>query len=339
MRLVSYTAGSGDRLGAMLGEERVVDLQAAAAACLAASGDPFAAAEAAIRIPAETAAFLAGGERSRSLAAAAFAHAGGGGSGPDGAPLTLPRAAVRLGPPLRPSMIICGGGNFWDHLIELGRDKPEHVEFFLKNPHGVLGPEDDIPYQPWLSEKLDYEVEIGIIIGRRGRCIAPEDALDYVYGFTAINDLSIRDRQIINWEGPYFHLKYGEGKTFDGNLVLGPAIVSKEELPDLSDLSLRCWVDGQIRQDSSTGRYIWGVREVVAYYSSIMTLEPGFLICPGTPGGCAVGSDPTCGGKPGVVHQHVDYLRPGQRVTIEVGGIGRLENLIRQSTPGEFKSA
>lgn len=331
MRLVNFDLDGVSRLGALTPADEVVDLQAAAAHLLRRRGDPFAEREAALRIPASTAAFLQGGERSTALAAEAFSMATGGSW--DGPPVRHPRAAVRLNVPLRPGMIVCGGGNFWDHLRELGRDKPEHVEFFLKNPLGVIGPDDDIPYQPWLSRKLDYEAELGIIIGRRGRNISREAALDHVFGYTAVNDMSIRDRQMVHWDGPYFHLRYGEGKTFDGNLVLGPAIVTKDEVPDVAALPIRCWVDGELRQNNNTANYVWGVAEVVEYYSSIMTLEPGFLICPGTPGGCAVGADAACGGKPAHADVKPGYLTPGSTVIVEVGGIGRLENRIREIAP------
>lgn len=337
MRLVHYTLEGSSRLGALTAGDEVVDLQGAAAHLLRQRGDPAAAQEAALRIPGSTAAFLNGGPRSLELATAALAAA----SGPawNGPRVRRPRSAVRLNVPLRPGMIVCGGGNFWDHLRELGRDKPEHVEFFLKNPLGVIGPDDDIPYQPWLSQKLDYEAELGIVIGRRGRNIARDAALEHVFGYTAVNDMSIRDRQIVNWEGPYFHLKYGEGKTFDGNLVLGPSIVTKDEVPDVAALPIRCWVDGDKRQDNNTGNYVWGVAEVVEYYSSIMTLEPGFLICPGTPGGCAVGADAACGGKPAHAGIKPGYLVPGSTVMVEVGGVGRLENRIRQITPEQAVAA
>jgi 2-keto-4-pentenoate hydratase/2-oxohepta-3-ene-1,7-dioic acid hydratase in catechol pathway len=128
------------------------------------------------------------------------------------------------------------------------------------------------------------------------------------------------------------HVKYGDGKVFDHNMVLGPALVTADEIANPMDLSLRCWVDGEIRQDSSTREYIWGVAECIEYYSSMITLEPGFLICPGTPGGCAVGSDPDCGGRSTDKPPGSEYLAPGQTVVVEVGGVGRIENRIRAAS-------
>jgi len=167
------------------------------------------------------------------------------------------------------------------------------------------------------------------VIGRRGHRIPRERALDHVFGYAAVNDLAIRDRQLQRWAARTFHVMYGNGKVFDGNLVLGPVIVTADEVQDPMTLSIRCWVDDELRQDSTTREYIWGVREVIEYYSSMITLEPGFLICPGTPGGCAVGSDPDCGGQSRHLAPGARYLRPPQTVTVEIGGIGRIANQVR----------
>lgn len=332
MRVIRFAMKDKVRLGALLEDgQRVVDLQAAAGALLRHDGDPLGGQEAAIRISASTAQFLRGGEISITLARRALEFVLSANADVQNHCMVL-RESVRLEAPLDPPLIVCGGGNFWDHLEELGRDKPEHVEFFLKNSESVLGPEDIIPYQPWISQKLDYEAELGIVIGQPGRCIPRERALDHVFGYTAVNDMAVRDRQMFQWgDSGYFHVKYGDGKVFDNNLVLGPAVVTSEEVADAANLQLRCWVDGELRQDSNTRNYIWGVAEVIEYYSSMMTLEPGFLICPGTPGGCAVGSDPECGGK-AASRARFGYLKPGQTVVVDVGGVGRLENRVRDAS-------
>ncbi len=338
MQLVRYNAAGAIRLGALVDHgQNVVNLGAAAAAYLSEQGDPLASQEAELRLPSNTTNFLCGGARSQSLAQAAFNYAIAMRSGV-GRTFFLPRTEIRLEAPLVPSLIVCGGGNFWDHLKELGRDKPKHVEFFLKNPGSVLGPEDDIPYRPWASKKLDYEAELGIVIGKRGRCIPREKALSHVFGYTAVNDMAARDRQLFRWEGRYFHVKYGDGKVFDGNLVLGPALVTVDEVANPTDLFLRCWVDGELRQDSNTSKYIWGIAEVIEYYSSMITLEPGFIICPGTPGGCAVGSDPDCGGRATGNAPGSGYLVPGNTVVVEVGGVGRIENRVRATSKVMFAS-
>lgn len=337
MRLVRFRSSNEIRLGALIDDGRfVVDLRAAAASLLAENGDPLSVQEACIRLPSDVGAFLRGGRFSFDLCQNALRHALA--RRARGAQdLCLPRSTLRLEPPLVPTLIVCGGGNFWDHLKELGRDKPEHVEFFLKNPATVLGPEDDIPHQAWAWKKLDYEAELGIVIGKRGRCIPRERALDHVFGYTAVNDMAIRDRQLFRWrDSDYFHVKYGDGKVFDRNLVLGPSLVTADEVVDPMNLSLRCWVNGEPRQQSNTSEYIWGVADVIEYYSRMITLEPGFLICPGTPGGCAVGSDPDCGGRSRSRAAGSEYLQPGEAVVVEVGGIGRLENRVRGADQQSF---
>lgn len=335
MRLVRFEQAGSMRPGALTHDgTSVVDLQAAAASYLQEQGDPRADAEARLRLPGNTAEFLVGGHRSITLAHAAIEHA----LSPhnDGQPrFSIPRTRVRLAVPIQPPLIVCGGGNFWGHLRESGRERPEHVEFFLKSSATLIGPDDDIPYQPWISRKLDYEAELGIIIGKRGHRIPRERALEHVFGYTAVNDLAIRDRQLTRWRHDAFQVKYGNGKVFDNNLVLGPAIVTADEIRDPMDLSIRCWVDAQLRQDSNTREYIWGVAEVIEYYSSMMTLEPGTLICPGTPGGCAVGTDPDCGGRSTHAAPGSEYLRPGQVVSVEIGGVGRLSNRVREVSGDE----
>jgi acylpyruvate hydrolase len=326
MRMVRFEQAGVTRPGALIDDgAMVVDLQAAAASYLHWQGDPRADAEARLRLPEDTAEFLVGGHRSMTLAQAAIDHACNRGRHR----FCIPRTQVRLAVPIQPPQIVCGGGNFWGHLRESGRERPEHVEFFLKSSATLIGPEDDLPYQPWISQKLDYEAELGIVIGRRGYRIPRERALEYVFGYTAVNDLAIRDRQLARWRHDAFQVKYGNGKVFDHNLALGPAIVTADEITDPMDLSIRCWVDAQLRQDSSTREYIWGIAEVIEYYSSMMTLEPGTLICPGTPGGCAVGSDPECGGRSSHAAPASEYLRPGQIVSVEIGGVGHISNAVR----------
>ena len=337
MRLVRFRSSGEIRLGALIDDGGlVVDLRAAAASVLTKRGDPFSLQEAHIRLPSDVGAFLRGGEPGLKLCQEALHHALATRTR-GGQHLFLSRSSIRLEPPIVPTLIVCGGGNFWDHLKELGRDKPEHVEFFLKNPGTVLGPEDDIPHQVWAWEKLDYEAELGIVIGKRGRCIPRAHALDHVFGYTAVNDMAIRDRQLFRWRrSDYFHVKYGNGKVFDANLALGPSLVTADEIADPMNLPLRCWVNGEPRQQSNTSKYIWGVADVIEYYSRMITLEPGFLICPGTPGGCAVGSDPDCGGRARSRTTGSEYLQPGAVVVVEVEGIGRLENHVHAADQRSF---
>jgi 2-keto-4-pentenoate hydratase/2-oxohepta-3-ene-1,7-dioic acid hydratase in catechol pathway len=338
MRLVSFSSrDSGRRVGALLSEDRIVDLQRAAAAYLKRERrDALAAQEAVLRVPSDIVRLIDGGEHSLTLIRKAAAWVASQiNTRPDlqgiaGESLVYPREAVVLHAPFLPRLIVCGGANFRDHLEELGRERPEHVEFFLKSPYSVVGPEDAIAYQPWVTTRLDYEVEIAVVIGRAGRNIPRDRALGHVAGYMVGNDLAARDRQIISWAGPLFHLKYGEGKSFDSACVLGPALVTPDDLPDISNLAMRTWVNGNLRQSSTTANFLWDVPGVIEYYSTFMTLLPGFVILPGTPGGCAVGNDPELGGRPGVraARGSDGYLQPGDVVRCEVEGLGALENRV-----------
>lgn len=240
-----------------------------------------------------------------------------------------PLDGVRLEPPFMPHTIICGGANFFDHLDETHRQKPDHVEFFLKSPTGVIASGEDVVMDRSLSHKYDYEVELGIVIGLPARDVPVERALDYVFGYTIINDVSIRDQQVIRWDEGRFQLRFGEGKSYQDSAPLGPWIVTADELHDVSTLGLRTRVDGVLRQNNSMQNIIWDVPALIAYYSTYMTLEPGFLIASGTPGGPALGSDVELGADPyerqdGV--QRGAYVPDGALVECEIDGIGVLAN-------------
>ena len=240
-----------------------------------------------------------------------------------------PLADLRLAPPFRPRIIICGGANFADHLDETHREKPDHVEFFLKSPTAVIGAGQDVRMDPRLSHKYDYEVELGIIIGRVARDVPRERALDHVFGYTIINDVSIRDQQVIPWDEGRFQLRFGEGKSYQDAAPLGPWIVTPDELPDVSGLALRTRVAGELRQNNSMRNIIWDVPALISYYSSYMTLGPGFLIASGTPGGPALGSDLELNADP---YERSDgvrrggYVPDGALVECEIEGIGTLAN-------------
>lgn len=235
----------------------------------------------------------------------------------------------RLGPPLVPPAIVCGGANFADHLRETGRTRPDRVEFFFKSPTTVIGPRDDVRMSRALSAKYDYEVELGIVIGRRARNVSADEALDYVFGYCVLNDVSIRDHQIVLDADGSSHGRFGQGKNFRDACPLGPWVVMADAIGPLDDLELTTRVDGELRQRSSMREIIWNVPELVAYYSSIVTLHPGWVIAAGTPGGPALGSDVELRADPyrrsdGV--QRGGYVRDGQVVTCHISRIGSLAN-------------
>jgi 2-keto-4-pentenoate hydratase/2-oxohepta-3-ene-1,7-dioic acid hydratase in catechol pathway len=247
----------------------------------------------------------------------------------EGSSRAVPLADVSLDPPLIPSTIICGGANFADHLDETHRERPTHVEFLLKSPTGVVGPRDDVRMDPLLSTKYDYEVELAVVIGRAARDVPRDAALDHVFGYTIINDVSIRDQQVVPWDTGRFQLRFGQGKSYQDSAPLGPWVVTADELPDVNGLALRTRVDGILRQNNSMANILWDVPALISYYSTFMTLVPGLVIACGTPGGPALGSDLELGADPyrrddGV--QRGAYVAAGQLVECEIEGIGKLAN-------------
>jgi 2-keto-4-pentenoate hydratase/2-oxohepta-3-ene-1,7-dioic acid hydratase in catechol pathway len=181
-----------------------------------------------------------------------------------------------------------------------------------------------------VTRKLDYEVELAVVIGKAGRHIRVERALEHVFGYTVANDVTARDRQAVPHPEGGFEYALGPGKNFDTAAPLGPWIVTRDEVPDPQQLVLRTLVNGEVRQSNSTAKMIWSVAEIVAFFSHFYTLPPGLVIETGTPGGTAWATDPEIGGKP---YERGDvvrggYLQPGDVVTVEIEGIGSLTNPI-----------
>jgi 2-keto-4-pentenoate hydratase/2-oxohepta-3-ene-1,7-dioic acid hydratase in catechol pathway len=323
MRLVTFEHGPRRAIGAVDGEE-VIDLQAAYAAHLVEEGDPQAVVIAAARIPAGMTDFIAGLEPSWRAAEQALAY---------GEP-RYPLADVRLLAPLLPPVILNSGQNYWDHRNEKPPVEQHDPEFFLKAPLGVVGPGEPVILDPVVTGKLDYEVELGVVIGKPGRHIPAERALEHVFGYTVANDVTARDRQAVPHPEGGFEYRLGPGKNFDTCAPIGPWIVTRDEIADPQELGLRTYVNGELRQSNSTAKMIWDVATIVSFFSDFYTLQPGVLIETGTPGGTAWATDPDIGGKP---YEREDvsragYLQPGDVVTVEVDGIGSLTNPIVSPT-------
>ena len=320
MKLVTFQHGPRRALGAVEGEV-VVDLQAAHAGYLAeVEGDPRAAEIAAVRIPSDMAAFVAGLERSWHAAEQALAH---------GRP-SYALDEVSLLAPIVPPVILNSGQNYWDHRDEKPPVDQHDPEFFLKTPLAVIGPNEPIILDPVVTSKLDYEVELGVVIGKPGRHIPRERALEHVFGYTVTNDITARDRQAVPHPEGGFEYRLGPGKNFDTSAPIGPWIVTRDEIPDPQGLGLRTYVNGELRQNNTTDKMIWDVATVISFFSDFYTLQPGVLIETGTPGGTAWASDPEIGGRP---YERDDvtrsgYLQPGDVVTVEIDGIGSLTNPI-----------
>ncbi len=211
--------------------------------------------------------------------------------------------------------IICLGWNYIEHAEEsagaFGRDAdlPEHPIVFTKAVSSVNAPYGDILHDARVSDEMDWEVELGVIVGKPGRGISPQDALEHVFGYTVINDISARDLQ-------KRHKQFFLGKSLDGACPMGPWIVTKDEIPDPQRLGLRCLVNSVTKQESNTQHQIFDVATTISILSRGMTLLSGTVIATGTPAGVGFARKPP------------EFLRPGDVVTCEVEGIGRIENRI-----------
>jgi 2-keto-4-pentenoate hydratase/2-oxohepta-3-ene-1,7-dioic acid hydratase in catechol pathway len=332
MRLVTFRSGARIALGAVHGSA-VVDLQAAYACHLdEVDGDPRAAEIAAVRIPADMTAFIGGLEPSWRAAAQALAFAGAqpNGARPAGAQLLHDLRDVKLLAPLIPPVILNSGQNYWDHREEKPAVDQQDPEFFLKSPLAVVGPDDPVILDPAVTGKLDYEVELAVIIGKPGRHIPPERALEHVFGYTVANDVTARDRQAVPHPEGGWEYRLGPGKNFDTAAPLGPWIVTRDEVPDPQNLPLRTIVNGAVRQKNSTAKMIWDVATIVSFFSRFYTLRPGVVIETGTPGGTAWATDKEIGGNPYDREdvERAGYLKPGDVVTVEIDGIGSLTNTV-----------
>jgi len=222
----------------------------------------------------------------------------------------------RLGPPIaQPSKIIALGVNYREHLEETGvrAGVPNKPIIFAKAPSSVNGPYDDILYPPE-TRALDYEVELALVIGRKGKRIRPEAAYEYVAGYMVFNDISARDLQMEEMGG--LGAQWFRGKSLDTFAPMGPWIVTRDELPEPHNLTICLKLNGEVRQCSNTGRLIFKIPEIIAFVSAGMTLLPGDIISTGTPAGVGMASEPP------------RFLRPGDVVHAEIEGIGYLENKI-----------
>ncbi|WP_433191909.1 fumarylacetoacetate hydrolase family protein [Nocardia sp. CA-107356] len=212
---------------------------------------------------------------------------------------------IRVGAPIaRPSSVICIGMNYAAHAAESGSKPPEVPIVFHKAPNTVVGPYDDVAI-PCGSSKTDWEVELGIVIGKRASYLeSPDQAPDYIAGFVTVNDLSEREFQLEVSGG-----QWSKGKSCAGFCPTGPFLVTPDEV-DSRDLRLRSWVNDEVRQDSSTADLIFDVNTIIYDLSQYLVLEPGDLICTGTPEGVALSG-------------RFPYLAAGDVVHIEVEGLGR----------------
>jgi 2-keto-4-pentenoate hydratase/2-oxohepta-3-ene-1,7-dioic acid hydratase in catechol pathway len=230
----------------------------------------------------------------------------------------LPRGVVRhdpahaklLAPVPDPRKIVCIGLNYRDHAAESGVPVPTEPILFSKYPTSLIGHGAQIVL-PSCSHEVDYEAELVVVIGRKGRHIARDRALEYVGGYAVGHDVSARDWQL-NKPGK----QWMAGKTFDTFAPVGPELVTPDEVPDPQNLGIRLRLNGQTMQDSSTNQLVFGVAELIAYLSQIFTVEPGDLIFTGTPPGVGMARKPPV------------WLTPGDRVEVQIDRLGTLHNTV-----------
>lgn len=274
MRLVTYLGVDGPHVGRVLGDQ-VADLGSA-----------------------DMTTFLALPDwRDRALAADGGAR--------------LPLHSVKLlAPVTRPGKLLCIGLNYSDHAREANLPLPKQPVLFAKFATSVNGPYDPIPHPgDDLTSKLDWEGELGVVIGRRCKRVSEEGALDHVAGYTVINDVSARDLQ-------FFDGQWIKGKALDGFAPMGPCLVTADEIPVPQDLRVITQVNGRTVQEGHTSQMIFGVAALVSFLSRLMTLEPGDVIATGTPSGVGMAMDPPL------------FLKVGDVCRVEIPGIGVIENRV-----------
>ncbi len=217
----------------------------------------------------------------------------------------VPLAEVTLCAPVpRPGKIICVGLNYRDHAAETGKPIPTEPILFAKFANSVVPHGSEVPI-PAATDEVDWEAELGVVIGSTARQVAPEDALGHVAGYVCMNDLSARDLQRSGGQ-------WTRGKAIDGFLPMGPVLVTVDEVPDPQALGIRCTVNGEVVQHSSTRQMVFGVAELISTISQTLTLEPGDCIATGTPPGVGMAMTPP------------RFLGPGDIVTVEIDGLGAL---------------
>ena len=316
MRFVTFESDRGQRPGLLADEQFIVDLPEAfalagkAGLIAADAGQPESLTD-----------IIAGGEPMARACQAILAHAGSDAL----APARHSAATMSLLAPIQRSSknVFCVGGNYRAHVAEASRaqatqDKaPEYPVFFTKPPTAVIGPGGAIRLDPSVSEKMDYEVELGVVIGKAGRNIPAVNAVQHIFGFTIINDVTARDLQ-------RRHRQFLKGKGLDTSCPMGPEIVTIDALPNFQNLAISLKINGATRQNGNTGDMIFPIDRLLESLSQGLTLEPGDILATGTPAGVGYAMDPPI------------YLSDGDTITCEIEGIGQLTNTVRDAAAADF---
>lgn len=303
MKLVTFEADGVAAMGAMTARGQVATLSRAAQALGCAA------------LPSSWLDLLADGDGGVDLVRAVMARvdeaeaAGTELSGAAGERVLYDLAEVRLLCPIpEPRKFIGIGLNYRDHAAEQGAKLPAAPILFAKFANSLIGAHDDIRY-PVVTAELDYEAELGVVIGKPGRDITAAEAYAHVAGYCVVNDVTARDVQLKDRQ-------WVRGKTLDSMTPVGPYIVTRDEVADPGRLGIRLWLNGQLLQDSSTDQLVFDVASIIEHVSQDITLQAGDIIATGTPGGVGFARDPAV------------YMRRGDVVAVEIEGLGRLENRI-----------
>ncbi len=221
----------------------------------------------------------------------------------------LSKKDVALAAPIQPKNIICVGLNYHDHAVESNLPVPKSPMIFAKFTNTIAGDGSRFSWKAGLSEMIDYEAELGVVIGRTTYQATKDDALESVFGYVVANDISVRDIQIND-------VQWVRGKTFDGSCPIGPALVTRDAVPQVSNLHITCTLNGERVQESNTAKMIFSIEEIIAHISQSMTLQPGDLILTGTPHG--------------VGHSRPEplYMRKGDVVEVAIEELGTLTTFI-----------
>ncbi|MGE5620020.1 MAG: fumarylacetoacetate hydrolase family protein [Sphingomonadaceae bacterium] len=312
MRLVSFRHDGADAVGASIGDQ-VVHLTRAYAAYLHSQGIPLPFALAEAQLPSDMLRFLAAGERATVAAQRAIQHVetqfsmGYFPVGIRGERLLSPVKEVALLAPVpRPGKLLCIGLNYRDHAAEVDMALPERPVLFSKFPSCVVAPGAPIVL-PEISDQVDYEAELAVVIGKEAKGVSEEDAMEYVAGYTVMNDVSARDVQLGDGQ-------WVRGKSFDTFAPMGPALVTRDEVADPHNLAISLRLNGETMQDSNTSNLVFNIPRLISFLSQAITLEPGDVIATGTPAGVGMSRKPPV------------YLKDGDHVMVEIQGIGVLEN-------------
>lgn len=297
MKVLTFRRENQLRLGVKT-DVGVIDV-AAARAALGLAPDP-------ARVPETIEALLDGGEAARRGLENFVIEVGDKARGSE---WLLDEGTLTLGPAVpNPGKILCVGLNYRAHAAESGQPEPSTPVIFSKFNNAIAAPGEKVPL-PTVGEQYDYEVELAVVLGRRGRNIDESEALDYVFGYCTANDLSARDLQALSTQ-------WLLGKSLDKFMPIGPYLVTADEVADPQRLQIRSWVNGELRQNSNTSDMIFSVAQIISFISRYMTLEPGDVILTGTPEGVILGM------------KEKVWLKPGDEVAVEVEGLGRLVNVM-----------